>query len=252
MAQSSSVDNTDYYTSPVKEVRKLLQPVDVPPWEAHMPQAARAVDSLITNNYAVIDDFLAPDELAALHKEVAALYTDGRMKDGEIGTNAMGNSGEVRRDMRTDKMVWMEGSETFVQTYLKRHIRRSDIFAQKINILLTSIGDKDSWQGVGRSKIMATCYPGNGARYVAHYDNPNRNGRKLTMILYLTSAWVPADGGVLRMKTNGVQVDVAPLAGRLMCFWSDRRCPHEVLSTESSKNRYAITIWYMTTSERPE
>ena len=46
---------------------------------------------------------------------------------------------------------------------------------------------------------MVTCYPGDGAHYSRHVDNPIGNGRKLTAILYLNdSDWdVERDGGAL-------------------------------------------------------
>ena len=36
--------------------------------------------------------------------------------------------------------------------------------------------------------------------------------------------------------------DVAPLANRLVLFWSDARVPHEVLPSHA--DRYAVSIWY--------
>ena len=90
-----------------------------------------------------------------------------------------------------------------------------------------------------------------GARYVPHYDNPNRNGRRLTAILYLNPDWRPQDGGCLRLKTTKEICDISPLGGRLICFWSDRRVPHEVLNAKAS-DRYAITIWYLDSDERKE
>jgi hypoxia-inducible factor (prolyl hydroxylase) len=87
-----------------------------------------------------------------------------------------------------------------------------------------------------------------------HCDNPDKNGRILTAILYLNPDWSEGDGGELQLtqtRRDGVDmtqeeqqrlVVIPPLMNRLLLFWSDRRCPHEVLPT--TKHRYAITTWY--------
>jgi len=249
--ENKVVDPTDdYYNTEPKERRVFFERIERMPWESHVPQAVYVFRQLVSQNFAILDHFIDPDEARLLRDEVRKLYADGRMTDGKIGTNVAGNLGEFRPDMRTDKMIWMEGNEPFVDKYLKRHILRADIFSQKLNLLCQSLAPEHSWEGFSRCKIMATCYPQDGKRYVAHYDNPNRNGRKVTIILYLNEEWRQGDGGVLRAKTRGVQVDVAPLFNRLFVFWSDRRVPHEVLPTAKGKDRFAITIWYMDEKEK--
>ena len=81
-----------------------------------------------------------------------------------------------------------------------------------------------------------TCYPP-GAFYTKHYDNAIGNGRKLTAILYLNKEWQSSDGGQVKLYQQQISgpdifpesaVVVEPLLGRLLLFWSDTRCPHEV------------------------
>ena len=246
----SSVVEKGYYNQNDNEEVKLLEPLQSLPWETSIPLASLLVKKLLSDNYAVYDGLMDPVEADELKKEVQAYYSAGRMKDGEIGVGVdVAGKGSVRPEMRTDKVIWLEGNEPFVEKYMKRHIMRLDILTQKISILLEAVAPEESWAGAGRSKIMATVYPSNGSRYVAHYDNPDRNGRKLTAIFYLNDGWKPGDGGTLRMKTRGKSVDVAPLFNRLLVFWSDRRCPHEVLPA-TGRDRYAITIWYMDRNEK--
>ena len=89
---------------------------------------------------------------------------------------------------------------------------------------------------------MVTCYPGGGARYMKHVDTMASSNRVLTAICYLNEDWVPAHGGQLRLHLPTGPCDVEPLMGRLLLFWSDKRCPHEVLP--SFRVRYAATMWF--------
>jgi hypothetical protein len=118
-----------------------------------------------------------------------------------------------------------------------------------------------------------------GSRYPCHIDNPLGNGldaRKMTAILYLNPSWKEGDGGEIRLfvksENDKVQkVDLSPVGGRLLLFWSDE-IPHEVLPTASSSlgselssdndetdnrendamdkfaesDRYALTVWIPT------
>lgn len=106
-----------------------------------------------------------------------------------------------------------------------------------------------------RSRAMVTCYPGQQCAYIKHCDNAVRNGRKLTAILYLNQHWTSQDGGELKIYPNYYHADgnvcqdklkdvfgfdgntcsvaekslsVQHISNRLVLFWSDMRCPHEV------------------------
>ena len=94
-----------------------------------------------------------------------------------------------------------------------------------------------------RHEMQCTCYPGNGAKYVRHVDDAlQHRSRRLTIICYANPQWEEAHGGALRLHVHGGPVDVAPLDGRLVLFWSDSRCPHEVCATH--RERYAVSIWF--------
>ena len=82
-----------------------------------------------------------------------------------------------------------------------------------------------------------------------HCDAVGANtDRVLTTIVYLNRDWIPADGGSLRLHTRAEGgVDVAPLIGRVLFFWSDGRVPHEVLP--AYQPRYAVSLWYYDTTD---
>ena len=75
--------------------------------------------------------------------------------------------------------------------------------------------------------------------------------RKFSYLIYCNEDWSEADGGCLRIHTDGggvmppagaapSYVDVAPKAGTLVVFRSD--VPHEVLDTSAS--RLAVAGWF--------
>jgi hypoxia-inducible factor (prolyl hydroxylase) len=98
---------------------------------------------------------------------------------------------------------------------------------------------------VGRSRPMLAVYPGEGARYMRHVDNPGGNGRLLTLVYYLNFGWREREhGGCLRLWRADYSEPVAtmaPLLDRAVLFWSDRRVPHEVMPAQ--RERIATQIW---------
>ena len=107
---------------------------------------------------------------------------------------------------------------------------------------------------------LAVTLPG-GSTYPLHVDNiqglQGNDVRKLTVILYLNPSYEEKDGGQLRLYlANEAIVDLFPIGGRLVMFWSDE-IPHEVLPTapdahkyNESLDRYALTIWLPTDNPR--
>src|ERR1022692_4665701 len=85
-----------------------------------------------------------------------------------------------------------------------------------------------------------------GASYGRHLDRfragaDSPDVRVISCVIYLTVDWTPADGGVLRIHDGERMRDVLPLAGKLVCFLSDR-FEHEVLP--ATRERLSLTGWF--------
>jgi len=99
-----------------------------------------------------------------------------------------------------------------------------------------------------REEMQVACFrQATRGRYHRHADTDGGSWRRLTAIYYLNENWKDEEGGELRMFKSGalsthVRCDILPAANRLVLFWSDHRCPHEVLSTQ--RDRWAATVWY--------
>uniref|UniRef100_A0A8C8S1L3 hypoxia-inducible factor-proline dioxygenase n=1 Tax=Pelusios castaneus TaxID=367368 RepID=A0A8C8S1L3_9SAUR len=188
----------------------------------------------------VVDEFLGKEVGGRIAREVRALHDTGRFTDGQLVSQKSDSS----KDIRGDKITWVEGKEPGCQT---------------IGLLMNSMDDLirhcngklGNYKINGRTKAMVACYPGNGTGYVRHVDNPNGDGRCVTCIYYLNKDWdAKVSGGILRIFPEGKAqfADIEPKFDRLLFFWSDRRNPHEVQPAFAT--RYAITVWYFDADER--
>ncbi|XP_009560445.2 egl nine homolog 1 [Cuculus canorus] len=188
----------------------------------------------------VVDDFLGKELGGLVAQEVRALHHTGRFTDGQLVSQKSDSS----KDIRGDKITWVEGKEPGCQT-IRLLMNSMDDLIRHCN------GKLGNYRINGRTKAMVACYPGNGTGYVRHVDNPNRDGRCVTCIYYLNKDWdAKVSGGILRIFPEGKAqfADIEPKFDRLLFFWSDRRNPHEVQPAFAT--RYAITVWYFDADER--
>ncbi|XP_075002539.1 egl nine homolog 1 isoform X3 [Calonectris borealis] len=188
----------------------------------------------------VVDDFLGKELGGLVAQEVRALHHTGRFTDGQLVSQKSDSS----KDIRGDKITWVEGKEPGCQT-IRLLMNSMDDLIRHCN------GKLGNYKINGRTKAMVACYPGNGTGYVRHVDNPNGDGRCVTCIYYLNKDWdAKVSGGILRIFPEGKAqfADIEPKFDRLLFFWSDRRNPHEVQPAFAT--RYAITVWYFDADER--
>src|SRR5690606_37028765 len=92
---------------------------------------------------------------------------------------------------------------------------------------LTYYLNRTCFTGIRSYEFHYAVYP-KGSFYKRHLDQfSNDPGRKFTMIFYLNENWLPEDGGQLVIFLNGQELEVQPLAGRLV-FFESSVIEHEV------------------------
>ncbi|KAM7413095.1 hypothetical protein PAMA_020467 [Pampus argenteus] len=192
----------------------------------------------------VKDNFLGPQLGDRVLEEVEVLNRSGKFRGGQL----VSQKSIPSRSIRGDQIAWVEGHEPGCESIgaLMAHIDEAVMYSAANGQLGDCVIN-------GRTKAMVACYPGNGAGYVRHVDNPNGDGRCITCIYYLNKNWdVKKQGGLLQIFPQGKNVvaNIEPVFDRLLIFWSDRRNPHEVKPAYAT--RYAITVWYFDAKERAE
>ncbi|XP_067287591.1 egl nine homolog 1b [Pseudorasbora parva] len=188
----------------------------------------------------VVDNFLGDEVGCSILEDVQALYLTGGFTDGQLVSQRSDSS----KDIRGDKITWVEGKEPGCG-------RIAFLMSRMDDLIRHCNGKLGNYRINGRTKAMVACYPAKGTGYVRHVDNPNGDGRCVTCIYYLNKDWDSKEhGGLLRIFPEGTAqfADIEPKFDRLLLFWSDRRNPHEVQPAYAT--RYAITVWYFDADER--
>jgi len=201
----------------------------------------QVIEDLNHYGVCVLDNLLGDARGSNILKEVQEMYEKGAFQDGKLVKN---RDGQPSKSIRGDKTTWVDGREP--------HCKSISVLMKLLDAIvmgaskLENNGLLGSYKIKHRSKAMVACYPGSGAHYVKHVDNPNDDGRCVTAIYYLNKNWnTQENGGLLRIFPEGWDqqvADIEPLFDRVIFFWSDRRNPHEV--QPAFKTRYAITLWY--------
>ncbi|KAJ8378841.1 hypothetical protein AAFF_G00234100 [Aldrovandia affinis] len=215
-----------------------------PNGQTRSPPKKLAADYIVPcmnrHGICVVDNFLREEMAQGILEAVRALHGTGRFTEGQLVSQRSDSS----KDIRGDNIAWIEGREAGCEK-IAFLMSRVDDLVRHCN------GKLGSYRINGRTKAMVACYPGNGAGYVRHVDNPNGDGRCVTCIYYLNKGWDTKEhGGLLRIFPEGKAqfADIEPKFDRLLLFWSDRRNPHEVQPAYAT--RYAITVWYFDADER--
>ena len=218
-----------------------------------------ACKSLASSGFAVVDHFLGAETALRVREQGIALYKQqpGDFKTGAVGGGHDGDGQAYSHAaVRGDRMTILEAKDRWRLPLL-------ETLCESFDALVRHLGEHGGGRCPDlravdqRSSPMFAVYPGGGSRYMQHVDNPDGNGRVLTMLYYLNPGWsAETDGGCLRLMRGDGSASVgeerggtlpelarvAPVLDRVVLFWSDARVPHEVLP--AYRERLAISVWY--------
>ncbi len=186
-------------------------------------------DGLAENGYAVVDHFLSEDEVRCILQLDDFKNALLHFKKAGIGKST---DKQINESIRGDYIQWIdkETAPPEIKVYLHR---LSELIAFVNQALFLSLKD---------AEVHMTVYP-EGTYYKRHLDQFRKDDhRKLSVICYLNEGWQESHGGQLRMYLPEGEKDVLPVAGRLVCFRSDR-IEHEVIA--GTRERMSLTGWIL-------
>lgn len=186
------------------------------------------IDDLVARGWSQQDAFLPPDLALALAAECRARAAQGDLTPAGIGHGA---ATAVREQIRGDRIEWLEAGQSAA----------CDHYLQIMETLRLAL-NRDLYLGLEDYECHFALYPP-GAFYHKHLDRfQDDDCRTVSAVMYLNHAWLPQQGGTLRLYPDGQATqDIAPLANRLALFMS-ADMPHEVLP--ASRDRLSLTGWF--------
>ena len=197
------------------------------------------IDSLATQGYAVLPQFISVGKTNLLSTQAKWLQHSGFLHSANTGKHT-----KLNAISRGDSTYWVnEDSENFAEIY----------YFEVMNALQNQL-NKALFLGLHTLESHFAIYP-IGAFYKKHIDQfrndalKNDGLRQVSCILYLNEHWSADDGGELRLYLDeqdlSQTLDIAPLGGTLVVFMS-ARFHHEVLPAR--RERISLTGWFKSRS----
>ncbi|HMT94590.1 2OG-Fe(II) oxygenase [uncultured Thiothrix sp.] len=184
------------------------------------------IEALASQGWIVIPNFLKANQIRQLRDQALSHYAAGEFKQASIG---QGNNKTIQTEIRRDAVLWLEEPNTGV----------AGEFLAWLTELRTEL-NRELFLSLVEAELHFALYPAGGF-YRKHIDNfRGSSARLVTVILYLNPDWQPEQGGQLQMYLDNKTLEVAPEAGTLVLFLSER-FEHEVLPTE--QERLSLTGW---------
>jgi SM-20-related protein len=176
----------------------------------------------------VRDQFAASVQTQALLQCAQARQARGDFAPARVGSRV---DAQRREDIRGDHTCWLREPLYPAERSLLNQL-------EELRLELNS----EATLGLFELELHYARYPP-GAGYAPHVDQPlGTTQRQVSLVLYLNTDWLPADGGVLRLHgMDDRNLDIEPIGGRLVCFLTPGRV-HEVLTAR--RERLSISGWF--------
>jgi SM-20-related protein len=187
------------------------------------------VGDLAEKGFSVTDSFLDDSEIEAILSVDEYKNKMLHFKKAGIGNSA---SLKINESVRGDYISWVDTKKAHlsISVYVNR-LKALQVYLNKT--LFLSLKDIE---------LHLTSYPV-GSYYRRHVDQfKQQDHRKISVILYLNRDWRSEQGGQLRVYSQSNEIDIFPVAGRLVCMRSDL-IEHEVLP--ASRERLSVTGWML-------
>lgn len=186
------------------------------------------INSFIESKVGIAENFLSIQLANDLKENLLHLYSEKSML--AAGT---GNQQVVAHDkaVRGDVIYWLDKQHN--NAHENAFFEVMDAFILYLN--------SSCYTGITGYEFHYTLYD-TGSFYKKHLDQfRNNDSRQYSMIIYLNTDWVPADGGQLSIYHDGGDTQqIDPCSGKTV-FFKSCELEHEVLLT--NKPRMSITGW---------
>jgi SM-20-related protein len=196
------------------------------------PPIPSLVESFADQGWAVLPDFLKPEQARHLAADSLLALQKGQFRQAGVGRGA---GLQVRADVRNDQVLWLSNEDE------SPAIRHWLATVEQLRLAL----NEQLFLGLFEYEGHFAHYPPGGF-YKPHLDrHRDSEDRLVTLILYLNDQWTPAAGGQLRLwttpgKATGPCEIINPQLGTLVCFLAGDYW-HEVLPAHQP--RLSITGW---------
>jgi SM-20-related protein len=187
-------------------------------------------EQLALQSYAVVDQFLSPEQVLLFYQMVINHYQSGQFKTAGVGR---GLTYLEEEKVRGDQIYWLseKNTDSLIQNYWEDIGR------------LTQYLNRTCFLGLRSSEFHFAVFP-IGKEYKRHLDVfKDSDARKISVIVYLNPEWQEDWGGALRLYLPDGELDIQPLGGRMVCMRSEL-IEHAVLPVK--RERYSLTGWLKT------